>query len=626
MINFSLAAGGIAALGAQLTSPPAAAAPASGKGKVSSTVPLNWREVFFTKCPMVSANNIDQELGWCKTDFKHIGVDYSYFRSRRENNWVARMRMPRMTIMCLIGLISLFSVSARSQLVECELAGIDETFVQNGCIAKTLTDQIGEGQGDSTTFGSSVYLIKRDPARSIRRGRQLFQRKFSLYEGLGPRVNFDSAGDIVETRALGAGLTDSCAACHGRPKGAAGFGGDVATQPDSRDAPHLLGLGLVEQLADEMTLELRASRDSAIANARKNQPNRRTRLRAKGIDFGYITVNPDGSVDTSQVEGVDEDLRVRPFFHHGQTVSIREFIIGALKDEMGLQAWDPILCAVTDPTNPQAMTSPAGFVYDPNLDSYERPAVCDSTEDSDEDGVTAEIDPALVDHMEFYLLNYFKPGSYQQDREAQQGRQVMRKTGCTSCHKANLRLDSDRRIADVETVYDPVNGIFNDLFATATIRFDIIDDGEVYPLLAPQGEAFDVENIFSDFKRHDLGPAFYEREYDGTLVTEFVTEPLWGVGSTAPYGHDGRSINLDAVIRRHGGEAANSAARYARLSARRRSRLLAFLASLVLFPPDDTASNLNPGDKFDEEGIQYPHNHGSINLGALFQIPLEGAE
>ena len=52
-----------------------------------STVPLRWDEVYFTNCPMVSANNIDQELGWCKTDFKKIGVDYSFFRSRRENDF-----------------------------------------------------------------------------------------------------------------------------------------------------------------------------------------------------------------------------------------------------------------------------------------------------------------------------------------------------------------------------------------------------------------------------------------------------------------------------------------------------------------------------------------------------------
>ncbi|MGV6825584.1 MAG: ABC transporter substrate-binding protein [bacterium] len=57
------------------------------EARTSNTVPLDWNEVYFTNCPMVSANNVDQELGWCKTDFKKIGVDYSYFRSRRENNW-----------------------------------------------------------------------------------------------------------------------------------------------------------------------------------------------------------------------------------------------------------------------------------------------------------------------------------------------------------------------------------------------------------------------------------------------------------------------------------------------------------------------------------------------------------
>ena len=36
---------------------------------------------------MVSANNVDQELGWCREEFKKIGVEYAYFRSTRENNW-----------------------------------------------------------------------------------------------------------------------------------------------------------------------------------------------------------------------------------------------------------------------------------------------------------------------------------------------------------------------------------------------------------------------------------------------------------------------------------------------------------------------------------------------------------
>ena len=50
-----------------------------------------------------------------------------------------------------------------------------------------------------------------------------------------------------------------------------------------------------------------------------------------------------------------------------------------------------------------------------------------------------------------------------------------------------------------------------------------------------------------------------------------MTEPLWGVGTTAPYGHDGRSINLNEVILRHGGEAQRARDLYA--ARLRRSRL-----------------------------------------------------
>ena len=56
-------------------------------GRVSTTVPLNWNEVWFTNCPMVSANNVDQELGWCREEYKKIGVEYAYFRHAPENNW-----------------------------------------------------------------------------------------------------------------------------------------------------------------------------------------------------------------------------------------------------------------------------------------------------------------------------------------------------------------------------------------------------------------------------------------------------------------------------------------------------------------------------------------------------------
>ena len=145
-------------------------------------------------------------------------------------------------------------------------------------IALSLEEQIGLGRGDEFTPDSSIYLIKRDPARAIRRGRQLFQRKFTHTQGLGPRAGdevranaerlnrlirrvtgkdrshsgrdlarrlvralgpeqfaAEGIGDIAENIAIGAGLTDSCAACHGRPRGSAGFGGDVVTRPHDEE-------------------------------------------------------------------------------------------------------------------------------------------------------------------------------------------------------------------------------------------------------------------------------------------------------------------------------------------------------------------------------------------------------
>jgi hypothetical protein len=492
--------------------------------------------------------------------------------------------------------------------------------VPGGAIQKSLQQQVGEGRGNIDLPQSSLYTIVRDPARAVRRGRQLFQRKFTIEQGFGPRVNFDSSGQISLDPSLGAGLVDSCAGCHGRPRGTAGAGGNVVTRPDSRDAPHLFGLGLVEMAADEITADLRRIRANALTAAAQSQAPVRRSLRSKGISYGFITARPDGTLDTSEVDGVDSDLRVRPFFAHGGTISIREFIVGAFKAEMGLEAADPDLCAATDPDNPQLVTTPGGMVLDPALDRIERPAVCDPGVDNDGDGVVNEIDPALVDFMEFYLLNYFKPGTGRPTERSAQGLALMKSINCTGCHRQNLKVNEDRRIADVETRHDAERGIFNRLFATATPLFSVQDDGNEYPQLLPMRQPFQVNNVFTDLKRHDLGPAFHERQHDGTLITEFVTEPLWGVATTGPYGHDGRSINLEEVILRHGGEAQSSRDRYAALPEQEQQAIIAFLQTLVLFPPDDTASSLDPG----VPGGDPQTEHGSIALSELFQIPDPG--
>jgi hypothetical protein len=521
---------------------------------------------------------------------------------------------PGKTLGLLIGLSATLASPAMAQL-------IDRTTAPNAAgagIAKSLVDEIGAGRGDVLTPGSSAFVITRDPFRAVRRGRQLFQRKFTREQGQGP-VFGDGAGDIHRDLAIGAGLADSCAACHGRPRGSAGAGGDVNTRPDSRDAPHLFGLGLKEMLADEITADLRAGRTAAIAEAQQRGRNVTRALRSKGISYGAITAHPDGSVDTAHVDGVDPDLRIRPLFAHGGTISIREFVVGAWNAEMGMQAVDPDLAMAAAGAR---ITTPSGMVLDGSLDTIEASRAKDAADDPDADGVSNEIPTSLVDYMEFYLLNYFKPGMGEQTARTVAGRTTFHAIGCTSCHVPDLMINRDRRVADLETAFDPARGVFNRLFATAAGRFSETSDGSGFPSLKrPSSGPFVVRNIFTDFKRHDLGPGFHEREYDGTVLTKFLTTALWGVASTAPYGHDGRSINLTEVILRHGGEAQAVRDRFAELEPGERRNLLEFLGSLVLFPPDDTASNLDPGDSRDPGFPQF--KHGSIKLTVLFNDPTD---
>ena len=81
----------------------------------------------------------------------------------------------------------------------------------NSGISKSLSQQIGAGRGSLITPDSSRFVIARDPFRAIRRGRQLFQRKFTAAQGLGPRTD-DGVGNIETDASHGAGLSDSCAA------------------------------------------------------------------------------------------------------------------------------------------------------------------------------------------------------------------------------------------------------------------------------------------------------------------------------------------------------------------------------------------------------------------------------
>ena len=131
-------------------------------GKTVSTVELKWDEVFFTNCPMVSANNIDQELGWCKTDFKKIGVDYSYFRSRRENDFYPHYIHNLDNLFRFGGLYPPIAVNA--DIRRTRLLGATMVY-EGGCMLVRVGDPIYRMQdlkGKKIGLSKSLNTLKND--------------------------------------------------------------------------------------------------------------------------------------------------------------------------------------------------------------------------------------------------------------------------------------------------------------------------------------------------------------------------------------------------------------------------------------------------------------------------------
>jgi CxxC motif-containing protein (DUF1111 family) len=130
------------------------------------------------------------------------------------------------------------------------------------------------------------------------------------------------------------------------------------------------------------------------------------------------------------------------------------------------------------------------------------------------------------------------------------------------------------------------------------VRFDLTQDQPDNVLLAPDGSirfrlgSLRVDPVSGkalvelggDLKRHDMGRGLAEViDETGTGASVFLTENLWGVGSTAPYLHDGRATTLTEAILEHGGEAETSKNAFARLATQDQADVIAYLENLVLF-------------------------------------------
>ena len=148
-------AGGVAVLGA--------AERLAAQEKQASTVALDWNEVYYTNCPLVSASNVDQELGWVNEEYLKIGVQYAYFRSRAETNWYPHYIHNQENLIRFGGLFPPIHVQA--DVRRTRLLGATHVPREGGCMMVRARDDIyrmTDLKGKKIGLTKSLNKIKND--------------------------------------------------------------------------------------------------------------------------------------------------------------------------------------------------------------------------------------------------------------------------------------------------------------------------------------------------------------------------------------------------------------------------------------------------------------------------------
>lgn len=166
------------------------------KNTKMNTVPVNWKEVYYTNCPLVSASNVDQELGWTKEEYKKIGVKYGFLRSRKENDWYPHYihNLPN-----LIRFGGLFPpVHVQADITRTRLLGVTHVY-EGGVMMVRARDDIynmSDLKGKKIGLSKSMNQIKTDWWRiQEEQGIELMLRKNGMTRADVEIVEFPYADD-----------------------------------------------------------------------------------------------------------------------------------------------------------------------------------------------------------------------------------------------------------------------------------------------------------------------------------------------------------------------------------------------------------------------------------------------
>ncbi len=472
----------------------------------------------------------------------------------------------------------------------------------------------------------------------IQYGAQLFNAKFTVQEGAGRPLSKGTGGPISDPSSplvfprnfdrFSSPEANACSGCHNAP--VPGAGGDRVTEvfvlaqrfdhltldhndgitlrgavdesgkfvtmdnaTDDRKTIGMNGSGFVEMLARQMTAELQAERDAT-------SPGNSKQLTSKGISFGTLTHNADGTWNTSHVQGLaapslsskgttPPSLIIRPLHQAGNVVSIRQFSNNAFNHHHGMQAEERF-----------------GLNADQDGDDFANELT------------TADLTAVSLFQAALAVPGRVIPNDPAVERANLMGEAVFNKIGCATCH-ATLPLTSNNNpglpgqpgwIYFEPNPYNPATGPnspnlqlgpTNYPVSAPALTVDLTSNTLPLPRLQAHHGSVTVE-AYTDLKLHDISatsnpatdpecepldqnqPAGSTAFFAGNC--KFITRKLWGFyNQGGAFMHHGKFTTAREAVEAHNGEALAQRKAFDALSPEQQNQLIEFLKSLQVLPP-----------------------------------------
>ncbi len=517
------------------------------------------------------------------------------------------------------------------------LAFLTPFLVAMATWAQNSTSQVGREVAipihlqDGEEFNTPVSQL-------IRYGAQLFNAKFTIQEGAGRPLSKGTGAPISDPSSplvfprnfdrISSPEANACSGCHNVP--VPGAGGDRVTEvfvlaqrfdrltfdhndgittrgavdesgkfvtmenaTNDRKTIGMNGSGFVEMLARQMTADLQAERDAT-------PPGNSRHLTSKGISFGTLTHNGDGTWNTSRVQGLaapslstkgttPPSLIIRPLHQVGNVISIRQFSNNAFNHHHGMQSEERF-----------------GLNADP-----------------DGDGFTNELTTADLTAVSLFQAILAVPGRVIPNDPAVEhanimGEAVFDKIGCATCH-ATLPLTSNNNpglpgqpgwIYFEPNPYNPATGPnspnlqlgpANYPVSAPALTVDLTSNNLPLPRLRVQNGSVIVP-AYTDLKLHDISatsdpatdpecealdqnqPAGSPAFFAGNC--KFITRKLWGFyNQGGAFMHHGKFTTAREAVEAHNGEALSQRLAFDALPTNLQNDLIEFLKSLQVLPP-----------------------------------------